>query len=441
MNHFPNPPFEFDPNDQALIEYVKGGGSPFCFLRRESRALVRKLSPARSLADQRHILLDLWSAVITDALRALKRKDRREFEEQDGIDFDSFFNKPSLGLEKLEAILKAYGEFEPLMYGAQPGRYRDHVAHAFRVWIMGQGLLEHCLGGTLVSDAPKKARIRSIEWRCMWAVAALCHDIGYPLTSLKDINRSTTEALHTQGLRQTGDLRFEFSSAAQPFHDTILRLMASRLVDMGDGADDPKSKAWATHLQNKYYLKFVNSFDEQQHGVLSALILGKSLVYFLESDFSHDTRGVMKAEDGRQFLIRREILRAIAAHTCPEIYHIRFNSLAFLLFIVDEMQLWGRPTFDQARAAGESNAQGTEPIVTVNGFGKRAVDVQVRTSGKRDDECKRINHKLSDIRRRIRLAVGSSELKDLRLRFAFTTSDDKEALLELADGKISQPDW
>jgi hypothetical protein len=40
----------------------------------------------------------------------------------------------------------------------------------------------------------------------------------------------------------------------------------------------------------------------------------------------------------KQFVVRREILRSIANHTCQDIYHLQFNTLSFLLYITDEIQ-------------------------------------------------------------------------------------------------------
>ena len=73
-------------------------------------------------------------------------------------------------------------------------------------------------------------------------------------------------------------------------------------------------------------------------GAISAILMAKSLVYFLESDLCLDSRSPLGEEDARQFLIRREILRAVAAHTCPDIYHLEFDSLAFLLWHVTKAE-------------------------------------------------------------------------------------------------------
>ena len=74
----------------------------------------------------------------------------------------------------------------------------------------------------------------------------------------------------------------------------------------------------------------------------------KNLVYFLESDLDL-SNPFTDQEDARQFYIRREILRAIASHTCTDIYHLYPNSLAFILILADELQISGRPTFSELK--------------------------------------------------------------------------------------------
>ena len=74
----------------------------------------------------------------------------------------------------------------------------------------------------------------------------------------------------------------------------------------------------------------------------------KNLVYFLESDLDL-SNPFTDPEDARQFYIRREILRAIASHTCTDIYHLHPDSLAFILILADELQMSGRPTFSELK--------------------------------------------------------------------------------------------
>jgi hypothetical protein len=62
----------------------------------------------------------------------------------------------------------------------------------------------------------------------------------------------------------------------------------------------------------------------------------------LESDYSINEDYSFDSEDRRQFYIRREILRAIASHTCNDIYQLYMTSFSFLLRICDDTQEWGR---------------------------------------------------------------------------------------------------
>ena len=431
-SRFPVPPFTFSATDEDVIDHVKRVGA--WYFGPETTELVAGLDAGQELISQGDTLKALWPAILTDALQGLKRHDRREWHSDAGIDFESFFNRESLGMERLTKVLDAFRQFEGLMYGARPERYRDHVAHTFRVWAIGHGLLQELLGGRFAVGEPLGTAIREQEWACVWAIAALCHDIGYPLTALDQINEKTGEALGPQGLYPAGNLRYAFSARVRPLHDTFLRLMSSKLVCAPPGVRR-SHKPYATHLQNKYYLKFVNSFDSLDHGVVSALVVGKSLVYFLESDFCQDSHDALSTEDARQFLIRREILRAIAAHTCPEIYHLRFDTLSFLLFIVDELQCWGRPTLEQMRSGFESSG---DDRVGIRRFEPDHIHIAVHAKGSWENCQRAAEHQLRNLRKRLRLAVDSPQLRGLAFQYDVTCTDDgKGRSLCMRDGEIA----
>lgn len=403
---------------------------------RELQTETRKDS--LGVGDERDTLLRLWPLVLTDALKSLKRNDSREWTSEFGIDFNSFFNKESLGVAEFQEVAKGFADFESLLYGASPQRHRDHVAHSFRVWILGQRLLRGALRGKLHvapgTEAKNGLAIRPIELQCMWALTALCHDIGYPFSKVDEINKKATDTLQKQGLRSLGNLRFSFSSEMQPFYQTVMFLMASNIVETQTEA---KKAGFLTHVQNKYYMKFLNSCDRLDHGVISALLMAKSLVYFLESDLCLDSRRPLSAEDARQFLIRREILRAVASHTCPEIYHLKFNTLSFLLFIVDELQCWGRPTLEQLQTG---NGNFGKDSVTIKAFGPERIDIAIESGSAWDNEhASQADRVLSGINRRLRLAVDAKNYRGLFLRFRVSSKDGKEGReLILRNGRITR---
>ncbi len=349
MSEFPNLPFtlrEGVDTEKRLLAYLKKPES-FVFLREELRAKIASISEpvdGKNQQSYQESLLELWPSVLTDALRKLKENDTRECDPKKP-ELLTFFHAESLGIEELEEVLEAFSEFEGLLYGASPDRYRDHIMHSFRVWIVGQAVLNECLEGELSTGEDPRLQISSEEWQCMWALVALCHDIGYPLGAVEKINRRARDTFRKLGLVPSGDLRFAFQQQMLPFHDTVIRLIASKAVEARctcyqpsepakesastrAQADTASQEGYLTHLQNKYYLKLLKSFDRLDHGIVSALLMSRSLVYFLESDFSHDSWKALEREDCRQFLIRREVLRAVASHTCPDIYHLQFDTLS-----------------------------------------------------------------------------------------------------------------
>ena len=445
---FPKPSFKLNDKgkgDQVLLRYIKRDTSE-SFLSQKTKRLIRRIDidDNSNLNRVRDTLLkDIWPAVLKDALKILKKNDPREWGLK-GKDktIGTFFDEASLGITELQEVLSGFSEFEGVMYGASPEKYRDHIVHSFRVWIIGQGLLKSCFGDRLTTDTNLHRLITPVEWECMWALVALCHDIGYPLSQLERLNERARKAFTQQGLLPQGDLRFTFSQQMQPFHDTIIRLMASRPTILAGAARPPKDeskdkdKIYVTHLQNKYYMKFLKSFDNLDHGVVSSLLISKALVYFLESDICHDWWSPLTEEDARQFLIRREILRAIASHTCPDVYHLEFNTLSFLLYMADEIQCWGRPTLAKLQ---EEPAGTMKASVEVKKFSETRIHIVINT----DDEEWDTDHKraikkkwIGRLRRMLRLAVDTPKLEKSYLRFQIENKANEKCFLELKDGKI-----
>jgi hypothetical protein len=351
---------------------------------------------------------------------------------------ESLFDQASLGVIDLQKLFEDFSNFEPMLYAASEERYRDHVAHPFRVWMLGHLVLDDCLSWQLRTEGGTSVSIDATEWKCMWAIAALCHDLGYPLAEFTKVNKKARESLASLGTVPLGDLRFEFSRQTLPFHDTMIKLMASKPVKVRGRT------GYFTHIQNKYYLKYLKSFDKLDHGIVSALLVSKSLVHFLESDFCHDTLIALEKKDAKQFLIRRDILRAIASHTCLDIYHLGFNTLPFVLYLVDEMQGWGRPTWGEIM---ESNERSEEQETILYEFGSEKVSLRfvVPESAWAVGAKKGgwIPSKLNNLHRIMRLAVGTPGAKNLELevrcgRITSNGETNQQAAFHLKGGRITK---
>lgn len=106
-------------------------------------------------------------------------------------------------------------------------------------------------------------------------------------------------------------------------------------------------KCYNGRIQPKYYLKYAKSLERYKHGIISSIIIYKMLLYFLEADFNLNDDYEFEENDAKQFYIRREILRAIASHTCEDIYNVDLGTFSSLLFICDELQEWGRKSWSE----------------------------------------------------------------------------------------------
>lgn len=250
------------------------------------------------------------------------------------------------GIDDLKKYYQRYTKFERVLYGSGQ-YYRDHVVHVMRTWLSGVELLVRNEGKALkrmeIHDKQISLKLKPEEKLSIWTIIALTHDLGYPLEKAKSIIDVTQEMMGSFIANPDISVDFSFHGVQNYMNDYIVRLMSSKMekrpcIDEG-GAEKIK---YVARLQSKYYFKFQKSLEHNRHGILSTLIIYKLLTYFLESDYNLNEDYYFDEEDCRQFYIRREILRAIASHTCDDIYQMYMGSFSFLLRICDDTQEWGR---------------------------------------------------------------------------------------------------
>lgn len=297
----------------------------------------------------------LWSELLQKSILCLRYFDRRE----------PFLNNSqktivAYGLEKLNDYHDRYTDFESLMYGAS-SYYRDHVFHAIRVWLLGMFCLiqpmpkneENNKGAfisqlTLDGGADFPGNINFFEKISMWTVIALCHDLGYPLEKADQILDKTRKMMKEFIPNPNIWNNFGYSGVQDNINEYILKFISTKMKLHTEGADTPEEQLeYVGRIQPKYYLKYAKSLEHFQHGIISAVIIYKMLLYFLESDFNLNDDYIYEREDARQFYIRREILRSIASHTCPDAYNIHMTTFSSLLFMCDELQEWGRKSWNE----------------------------------------------------------------------------------------------
>ena len=317
----------------------------------------------------------LWTLLLDKSIQCLRYFDDREpFVENDKKEIVSY------GIDNLEKYHKRYTDFEGLLYGSST-HYRDHVFHSVRVWMLGVFCLmkkeneeSNCFYSDLIIEggAEMSHPWNFFECLSMWTIVALCHDLGYPLEKAEIILESTRKMMKEFIPNPNVWNNFGFNGIQDNINEYILKFISTKMkLKKEQPIKEQDSVEYVGRIQPKYYLKYAKSLEKFQHGILSTVIVYKMLLYFLESDFNLNDDYTYKEEDARQFYIRREILRAMAAHTCPEAYNVHLYTFSSLLFMCDELQEWGRKRWnDLYTGVSEDSTQ-----LIIETFKKDRVDV------------------------------------------------------------------
>lgn len=293
----------------------------------------------------------LWGMLLRKSIMCLRYFDTRE-----PFMFDSSKNAVAYGIEQLEEYHNRYTQFEGLLYGASE-YYRDHIFHAVRTWLIGIFCLLHDSENPFISkiqidgvaeEEPFAHEMNFFEKLSMWTISALCHDLGYPLEKSQQVLEKTQNMMKEFVPNPMVLSNFTFTGVQDNINEYIVKFMSTKMkeVPKQNKIDKEAEKKYYGRIQPKYYLKYTKSLEKNKHGIISAVIIYKMLLYFLESDFNLNDDYIYNVEDARQFYIRREILRSISSHTCSDIYNIKNTTFSSLLFICDEMQEWGRKSWN-----------------------------------------------------------------------------------------------
>ena len=293
----------------------------------------------------------LWSMLLRKSIMCLRYFDTRE-----PFMFDSSKNAVAYGIDQLEEYHDRYTQFESLLYGASE-YYRDHIFHAIRTWLIGIFCLLHDSENPFINEIqidgvaekePFANEINFFEKLSIWTISALCHDLGYPLEKSQQVLEKTKNMMKEFVPNPMVLSNFAFTGVQDNINEYIVKFMSTKMKEVvgQNSTDGENEKKYYGRIQPKYYLKYTKSLEKNKHGIISAVIIYKMLLYFLESDFNLNDDYIYNLEDARQFYIRREILRSISSHTCSDIYNVKNTTFSSLLFICDEMQEWGRKSWN-----------------------------------------------------------------------------------------------
>lgn len=321
------------------------------------------------------LVKSIWIDLVGRSIKCLRFMDSNEpYQKKD--------KEPiAYGIENLEKYFEKYIKFESLLYGSS-NSYRDHIVHVFQTWLLGVVILFNTKGRA--SSAPfiksiqlegfqakNSRKVHTFEALSMWTIIALCHDLGYPLQKANQVLDATNKMMESFVYNPKMSLDVRFSGVQDIINDHIIRFISSKM-EKRDKCAQNSDDIYTGRVQPKYYIKFSKSLEQYSHGVISSIILYKTLVYFLETDFNINEDYYYDEKKVNQYYLRREILRAIAVHTCDDIYHMHSTTLSFLLIVCDDLQEWGRKNWSDLY---RGKSLKTEPKLELKSFSEDNIHI------------------------------------------------------------------
>lgn len=412
----------------------------------------------------------LWSMLLRKSIMCLRYFDTRE-----PFMFDSSKNAIAYGIEQLEEYHNRYTQFESLLYGASE-YYRDHIFHAVRTWLIGIFCLLHDTENPFIDEiqidgvAEKEKfakKINFFEKLSIWTISALCHDLGYPLEKSQQVLEKTKNMMKEFVPNPMVLSNFTFTGIQDNINEYIVKFMSTKMKEVPkendiseeNDVEHASKKEYYGRIQPKYYLKYTKSLEKSKHGIISAVIIYKMLLYFLESDFNLNDDYVYSLEDARQFYIRREILRSISSHTCSDIYNIKNTTFSSLLFICDEMQEWGRKSWNDLY----TNVNPNSVKLFIEKFDSESIeysetiDMDIKEEGLIIDNIIRLysrqfegyqlifrdgqytNSRTFNLTKSIKINAGQnvSKSNDIKITFKLLAKSENEFEIDVSDSQIT----
>ena len=326
----------------------------------------------------------------------------------------TYISPDKAGYDKLFKYFDAYVEFEELIF-ASDSFYRDHTLHCIWVYFLGEYLKrrkefhdlfldseislhqlnavsELFLHTSLFQEQQKKFRefkdIKTImlgiynKDEAIRCIAALTHDLGYPLKKIEKINKSMKKVLPFFSVNTFDDFSFEYGNIQQEFvknfidflsRNTQINISVSdeqtyhimqKILIMNENnipvnvnheaiqtlSEEEKqhvlhslgySQSFTSPLSNQF--GFWNDFEEYRHGIMSAFLLCKNLRVFqcVDYDGIQNAFRYSSTEELESMMAVKMILTSISNHTSEQFQISTLDTDTFLTF-VDELEEFSR---------------------------------------------------------------------------------------------------
>ncbi len=313
------------------------------------------------------------------------------------------------GYDDLFAFFDEYVDFEELIF-ASDAFYRDHTLHCLWVYFLGEYIRKSPEFKDLVYEfeyqelpaeltkldsAIRKSRHRELfsgylyvkdtlhtqknNQDAIWCIAAITHDLGYPMKKIGQINKSIQKILPYFHVKQYDTFNFSYTDVQQSYINGFLELMSygiqtswflddvvegveifkddGETVKVNDAALDALSESEyekvrkampgaSIELKTNFNLRqnLATDFEQYEHGLMSAFLLVKTVYSLSAFKFSYsDFRNIATGDvDVAKLFSIREILSAIANHTSAKFQITSIRDTSDFLVLIDELEEFSR---------------------------------------------------------------------------------------------------
>lgn len=324
----------------------------------------------------------------------------------------SFISPNKKGYDKIFKYFDSYVEFEELIF-ASDSFYRDHTLHCLWVYFLGEYLYNNPKFADLyrtqkdINDSYKiiaklsdsfniiegrDARVLKRELKLFdellklqessRCIAALTHDLGYPLKKIEKINKAVKKVLPYFAINNFENFSFEYENIQQEFVNNFIDYISREsILNMSnkEGLSEDTLKVISKVFGDRSYeaseiddviafieklpeeerklLKgsfevetlfhasygrkaaYYNDFEAYQHGIMSAFLLMKNLQAFQDIDYCRED--YLIPMPNASALAMHDILASISNHTCDSYQISKICEDSFLTF-VDELEEFSR---------------------------------------------------------------------------------------------------
>ncbi len=380
--------FYLDQMDADEIVFLKGKEE----LKGDIRKALEQLIDETKMNNKIQIAVGLWKKLFEAAM--------------------SYLSPNKNGYDKIFNYFDSYVEFEELIF-ASDSFYRDHTLHCLWVYFLGEyihrkpefailyqlqkeaddgfKMIERLADSLHILEKSESKKFKKVmeyydesktmeeSARCL---AALTHDLGYPLKKIEKINKAMNKVLPYFAIHNFDNFSFEYENIQQEFVNQFIDFLARRInisispkISLSDEADAAMQKLFKVDhyspsemgdfmknadaltdeekelLKNtfevsatfnapySYKASYFNDFEAYQHGIMSAFLLMKNLQAFQDVDYSGDNR-LLPMPDSKALMFH-DILASISNHTCDSYQIQAIDGGAFLTF-VDELEEFSR---------------------------------------------------------------------------------------------------